>query len=143
MKKHFRPVILVPHSPKVLGRIIYKQINIMKDKLTKGLTSFKKSHGTQQSLLTMFEKFKRAFAKEEYVSALFMDHSKAIDTINHDHMLTKSKAYEFSTNAPKQVQIKSKFSLVRGIITGVSQGSKDRPFLLNLFLNEVVLFYSI
>ena len=30
---------------------------------------------------------------------LFMDLPKAFDTINHDHMSAKLKAYEFSTDA--------------------------------------------
>ena len=56
-KENYRPVSLLPHLPKVFERIIYKQINsYMESKLTKCLTGFRKSHGTQHSLLTMLEK---------------------------------------------------------------------------------------
>ena len=47
----------------------------------------------------MLEKWKRGIDNGAYVSALFMDLSKAFDTINHDLMLAKLKAYGFSTNA--------------------------------------------
>ena len=84
----------------------------------------------------MREKWKRGIDNEVYVSALFMDLSKAFDTINHDLMLAKLKAYGFSANAlnlkhsylknrKQKVQINNKFSLERNIITVVPQVSVD------------------
>ena len=64
----------------------------MEDKFAKWLVGFRKSHGTQHLLLTMLEKRKRGIDNAYYVSALFMNLSKAFDTINHDLMLAKLKA---------------------------------------------------
>ena len=98
-KENYRPISLLPHLSKVSEKIIYKQINsYMEDELTKYLAGFRKLHGTQYSLLTMLEKWKRGIDNEGYVSAIFLDHSKSFDTINHDLMLAKLKAYGFSTN---------------------------------------------
>ena len=47
----------------------------------------------------MLEKWKRGIDNKAYVSALFMELSKAFDAINHELMLAKLKAYGFSTNA--------------------------------------------
>ena len=126
----------------------------MEDKLSKCLTGFRKSHGTQHVLVTMLEKWKKAVDNEEYVSALFLDLSKAFGTINHDLLLAKLKAYGFSSNTIKlmhsylnnkkqQVQINNKFSSESIVITGVSQGSIDGLLLFNLFINDLVFFYSI
>ena len=50
---------LLPHMSKVFGRVIYKQINnFMKNKISKYLTGFRKSHGTRYSLIVMLEKWK-------------------------------------------------------------------------------------
>ena len=89
-KGNYRPISLLPHVSKVFERIIYQQINTyMKDKLSKCLTGFRKSHGTQSLLVTMLEKWKKAVDKGEHLLALFMDLSKAFDTINHDLLLAK------------------------------------------------------
>ena len=134
-KENYRPISLLPYLSKVSEKIIYKQINsYMEDELTKYLTGFRKLHDTQYSLLTMLEKWKRGIDNEGYVSAIFLDHSKSFDTINHDFMLAKLKAYGFSTNVlnlmhsylknrKQKVQVNNKFSSERNVIAGIPQGS--------------------
>ena len=93
-KENYRPVSLLPPVSKVFERIIHKQItNYMADKLAHSIAGFRKSHGTQNSLVMMLQKWKRALDKGEYVPALFMNLSKAFDTINHDLLIAKLKAF--------------------------------------------------
>ena len=53
-KENYRPVSLLSQVSKVFERIIHKQItNYMTDKLAHSITGFRKSHGTQNSLVAM------------------------------------------------------------------------------------------
>ena len=145
---------LLPHSPMVFERIIYKQINIyMQDKLSKHITGFRKSHGTQHSLMTMLEKWKSALDKEENICVLFMELSKTFDTINHDVLLAKLKTFGSSINAlglmcsclknrRQSVQINNNFSSAKKLHADVSQGPIDESLLFNLFVNYYVLFLT-
>ena len=65
----------------------------MNDKLFNILTGFRKGHSAQHSLLIMIEKWKRDLNDNMKVGAIFMDFSKAFDTLNHRLLLAKVKAY--------------------------------------------------
>ena len=82
-----------------------------------------------------------------------MDLSKVFDTINHDLLRAKVKAYGFSTNAldlmcsylknrKQSIQINNNFSSGKKVNAGAPQTSIDRLLLFNLFTNDSVLFLS-
>ena len=99
-EENYRPVILLSHMSKVFERLLYKQIEtFMNNKLSIKLSGFRKNYNTQYCLTYMLEKWKNTLDKGKHVGAVFMDLSKAFDTINQDLMIAKLETYGISTNA--------------------------------------------
>ena len=150
-KENYRPVSVLPHVLKAFERIMYIQIeNFMEGKLSKLLTGFRKNHSTQHCLVNVLEKWKNTLGKGGFVCAVFMDLSKAFDTMDKDLLIAKLGAYGFEedalvfmksyfTNIQQRVRGNSNFNTWEEIISRVPQGSILGPLLFNI-LNDLFLF---
>ena len=86
-----------------------------------------------------------------YAGAVLMDLSKAFDTANHELLIAKLYAYEFSKDALKLIfsymsdrwqryKVNKSFSSWSALLQGVPQGSVLGPILFNIYLNNLFYF---
>ena len=105
--------------------------------------------------MSMLEMWKNILDKGGYVSAAFMDFSKAFDTLNYNLLIAKLGAYgserdsvsfmkSYLNDRQQRVCVNNNFSSWEKIITGVPQGSLLGELLFNkiLNINDFFLFVS-
>ena len=77
-----------------------KQILEYMDKhLSPHLCGYRKGYSTQKALISMHEKWKLSIDNKGFVGGVLMDLSKAFETTNHQLLLAKLHAYDFSKQA--------------------------------------------
>ena len=91
---NYRPVSVLPVFSKIFEKIVYNQLLsfINKHKLSYSYQfGFRINHTPELhvALLCLADKISDALENGEYVIELFLDFSKAFDTVNHDILLAK------------------------------------------------------
>ena len=109
---------------------------------------FVKKHSTYMALITLMDKLTNAIENGEYVIGIFLDFSKAFDTVNHDILLEKLKHYgiqgcalswfrSYLSNRPQYVTYNGTTSMSQTIKCGVPQGSILGPLLFLIYINDL------
>ena len=136
---------------KVFEKVVFRQVyDYFNDNnlLYKNQYGFRKKHSTELAGLEFHDKIVSDLEKGKLPFAIFLDLSKAFDTIDHEIMLHKLEYYgitgislqwfkSYLTNRRQYVQFKDSVSSESSLTTGVPQGSILGPLLFIIYMNDI------
>ena len=104
---------------------------------------FRKGYSIEQAILEITDSLKKALDKKLVTYGLFLDFSKAFDTIDHDILLSKLYRYgkrvnplrwfeNYLYNRNQVVKTGDTISSSQAVICGIPQGSTLGPLLFLL-----------
>lgn len=148
---NYRPVSVLPCISKILERIVYNRsydFLSKNDILYKKQYGFRTNHSTYMAVVDFINDVCRAINNDMKTVGIFMDLSKAFDTIDHSILLAKLNHYGFRgitqdwfrnylSNRKQFVVYNSKKSQFENIKCGVPQGSILGPLLFILYVNDI------
>ena len=107
-----------------------------------------KNHSTQSAALELIDRLMISMDKGRTPFAIFLDFSKAFDTLDHEILLYQLKYYgikdkalflfrNYLTNRRQYTELGGVKSNLSSIKTGVPQGSILGPLLFLLYINDI------
>ena len=152
---NYRPISLLPTLSKIFERVMYKQLYQYFNEnklLCEQQYGFRSQHSTELAAVKLVDYIIKEMDCNKKVKtpvALFLDLSKAFDTLTFDILLAKLKHYgvhgkslalikNYLTNRSQYVQFENQESCIVEIKTGIPQGSILGPLFFSILINDLV-----
>ena len=155
---NYRPISILSTFSKLFEKIIMKRLMDFLNKhnvLSSNQFGFRKNIGTNHALISYVEQLYLNLEKSNDVVSVFLDLSKAFDTVDHNILVSKLEHYgirgvclelfyDYLSDRKQSVSIAGSNSDQDILRCGVPQGSILGPILFLIYINDLpnVLTYS-
>ena len=148
---NYRPITTLSIFSKVFEKLVHKRMVKFIDKfnlLNINQFGFQKNKNTSDAILEFLDNVYDSFNQNEWLLAIYLDFSKAFDTISLDILLKKldflgfrglinSWIKSYLLNRKQFVNLGNKNSTILETLMGVPQGSTLGPLFFILYINDM------